>query len=336
MTACSEPPLEHSKMKLAIETGNHALAKKLLENGADPNAVDLEPRQKSQHSLLILAISLKELEIARYLIEHGADVDTIYMNYDEDNLCVYAMTAWTTAKLIYDAEPIPSVGEIMYLIEERIKKYKGREAKRIPPENLPDEIPPQAIIDAVREGDKDSVSLLLEKNADVNTIERDSEGRSQHSVLVTAITLEKIEIAKLLIEKDAHVDTIFQNYDEDEKAVYEVSALQAAQSMENAFPKIGMGEIVDMIEKKIKSQKKRPPTVVVAHNVPIALRRRGPNVIQSSERPVPTITFEHVEDVDDIEELDQKGRNSTKTAVQSQSGPESENGAKSSKTCTIL
>jgi len=324
-------------MRVAIETSNVDLAKKLLKDGADPNMIDTEPSNKSQHSVLILAISLKETDIARSLIEHGADVDTIYMNYDNDNLCIYALTAINTARLIYEAEPKPSVGEIMHLIEQKIKGYNGRQAKRIPPENLPEELPPQVLIDAVREGDKDSVELLLQSGADPNTIVRDSEGLSQHSILVTAITLEHIEIARLLIRHGAEVDTVFQNFDDDEKAVYEVTALNAAESIHETFPKIGMDDVKELIEKKLK-KKKKLPTVVVAHNVPIVLRRRGPNVIQSSDRPVPTITFDHVEDIEDIEDLNDT-KQATKTEnsqTNDKNGKDSDNAVKSSKMCTIL
>ncbi|XP_077993223.1 uncharacterized protein LOC144447193 [Glandiceps talaboti] len=324
-------------MKVAIETSNVDLAKKLLKDGADPNMVDQEPSNKSHHSILILAISLKETDIARSLIEHGADVDTIYMNYDDDNLCIYALTAMNTARLIYEAEPKPSIGEVMHLIEQKLKTYNGRQPKRIPPGNLPDELPPQVLIDAVREGDLNSVELLLQNGGDVNTIVRDSEGLSQHSILVTAITLEHTDIAKLLIKHGAEVDTIFQNFDDEEKAVYEVTALHAAQSMHDAFPKLGMGAVIEQIETKL-NRKKKQPTVVVAHNVPIILRRRGPNVIQSSDRPVPTITFDHVEDIEDIDELNDNTKQSTAKTENSQNhdGKGSDNTVKSSKMCTIL
>ncbi|XP_006819423.1 uncharacterized protein LOC102808875 [Saccoglossus kowalevskii] len=332
----SSEDIINSKMKIAIENGDTDLARKLLTKGADPNVIEMETKKNSQHSILILSISLKETNIARLLVENGAEVDTIYMNYDDDNLCIYEMTAWTTAKLMYDEEPTPSMGELLYVIEERLKSYKGRTPKKIPPKNLPLDVPSQVLLDAIRESDEESVRLLISHGVDVNTVERDSKSGRQHSVLITAITLEQTQIAKLLIENGAEVDTVFQNYDPTENVSYDVTALEAAQTMHQAFPDIGMEKIIEIIKGHIKG-KKGKPKIIIAYNTPLTLRHRGSNVIQPIELPIPTIRFENVDDPEDVVELEDTGtskHNNIDTSCTNKKRDETI--STFSRTCTVL
>ncbi|XP_072020223.1 uncharacterized protein [Amphiura filiformis] len=307
------PPRVSKAMKVAIERGDIKTVNTLIANGDNVDMVDVNEETESQHSILIHAISKNQFSIAKLLLEKGARVDTLFLNYDKQNQCIYEITAETTARMLYEVSLDNNLGEVLCSIEKVLKTCQGREPKCVPPRNLPNDIPSQVImfirmylffiIDAIEEGDLFSVELLINHGVDVNTIQQDDVG-NQASILIAAIAQWHKHIAKFLINRGAKVGTVFQNFNEENNKIFEVSALSIAHIRHKESPKAGMKDIVDSIEAMLRNAKGDAADIVTSSNVPNEMVQHS-KITAWLHKPVPTIRVDESSDIDDVASIDE-------------------------------
>ncbi|XP_071941336.1 uncharacterized protein [Antedon mediterranea] len=277
----------------AIEIGDTRAVCKHLDNGGDVNATDKDDADGSQHSLLILAICQHQFEVAKQLIERGADVSTVYMNYDAMHACIYRISAHKAATIIYDKSLDSTVGEILKLIEDELIKTKGKE-KRIMPANLPaaNLLPAQVLIDAVSEGDAECINLLLNYGMDINIVYKDNTNKQQ-SVLIFAIFVNQLETARMLIEKGAELDTIFQNCDSNNQ-IYEITALQTARECMAREQTQTIEQLVELISNELMKRMGKQPRIVEPSSRATFRpdSRMSGNTIKVNDSPIEDVSME--------------------------------------------
>jgi ankyrin repeat protein len=199
----------------AVDQGDLAKVKDLLENGADINA------QSTQGTPLSLASFNGQIEIVKFLIEKGADVDV------KDN-AGWSPLIWASAtnhaeiaKLLIDKgaqineknnqgqTPLMFASKWGYI--EIVKLLIDKEAEI----NMQMNDGWTALMDSIDSGHIEIARLLIEKGADVNLKSKlrrleVSEGKSMQfggwTALMAAAFKGHIEIVKLLIDKGADVN----------------------------------------------------------------------------------------------------------------------------------
>ncbi|XP_071826594.1 uncharacterized protein [Apostichopus japonicus] len=262
------------EMQRAINNGDGSTVELLLTKGANPGMVEKDIETGYQQSLLIKSITYRHHKIAKMLLRYGAKSNISFMNYDNDSLSIQEMTAKKMAQLVYTDTKDLEIKEII----ERLNKDKDQ-FLRVPPDNFPEKLPPQLLIEAVRQGDIFLTRLLLNKGMDVNLLDKCRDSGYQVSILVSSISRCHENISKLLVEKGAQTDVVFLNYEEKEDCLSKVTALSAAIDERDKNPKnIQMAEIVELLQRKIDESQQSQTSIVVAANVPEALR---PNVAPS-------------------------------------------------------
>ncbi len=207
-----EPGTQATLTEQLIEAVQHedvALAKTLLNRGADANAEGWEQKP------LILAARSGHLELVKLLLDKGADANE---KLEDSGMTALAYAAggrhWEVVKLLLDKGA--NVGWVLMaaagdgnLEMAKLLLDKGADV------NVEDE-GETPLINAVTKGHLEMAKLLLDKGADVDaphdapevTIDNHGPKHVQpgKTALMTAVEYGNLEIAKLLLDKGADVN----------------------------------------------------------------------------------------------------------------------------------
>lgn len=167
-----------SALMIAIYQKNIKIIKLLLEGGADINKKNL-----SNNTALMFAAKENQLEICKLLIEKGANIYNQNI-YDETPL-IYAVKSGNL--------------DIVNLLLLNLKNNKNNNIKYI--NTINNNFGRSALMIAAEENKLEIAKLLIEKGANVNLQNEDSE-----TALMIAIQKKNKDIIKLLIEEGANVN----------------------------------------------------------------------------------------------------------------------------------
>ncbi|XP_041458009.1 uncharacterized protein LOC121410171 [Lytechinus variegatus] len=286
-------------MKQAIEGGDAIGLERMLKAGMNPNMIETQTENgvKSQHSALILAISLNQIEVADVLIKAGAHVDTIFLNYDSANKCMYGISALATTRMLYEFTLSNTLGTMLNTLEESLKKTEGREPYKVPPVHLPKDVPNEVLVDSVREGDLDSVTILLSHGMDVNFVHIDGETGYVMSILILAIIRRRYSVAAFLLEKGAECDTVYLNYDKEEDNVIDLTALTAAEMIKGKCPSKELDAFIHLLAEAL-GKVSGEPRIIPSKDIPKAKLETLPRY----RKKVPRIFIASVNE-DEVEEI---------------------------------
>jgi ankyrin repeat protein len=156
----------------AISMKYHALARALLEHGADPNAADHPLKSTS----LNVAAFLGDVVATRLLLEFGADLN---LADEEQRLPLHCAAAIGSAELI---ELLADAGASLDVME----KYGDT---------------PLHVASML--GHIDAVRMLLSKGADVDTVRPWLAGEEGMSAILDAVSNGHVEVVKALLEAGA-------------------------------------------------------------------------------------------------------------------------------------
>jgi hypothetical protein len=160
---------DHTALMVALNSKHMEMAKFLIENGSDINAINAKGT-----SMLWMAADVGDLERAKFLIDNGADI-----NFDEKNIDPILIRTAVSHK--------PEMAE--YLISKGANVNGKNKHGRTP-----------LMAAAAQKRNINLVKLFIKHGADVNA--RTSKGAS---ALMTASRMGGIEIAKTLIEHGADI-----------------------------------------------------------------------------------------------------------------------------------
>jgi ankyrin repeat protein len=168
---------EQTPLEIAIFNYNIEIVKLLLEKGADPNI-----KNRAKQTSLEIAILINNIEIVKLLLEKGADPNI--KNRDGQTLLEIAQYK------DYDI-----------IVNLLLEKGARGEIKIKSPYST-------EIVEAVRKQNIELVKELLDKGADVNTIDKDNYGK--RSLLHIATDKKNKDMINLLLDRGANID-IFDN-----------------------------------------------------------------------------------------------------------------------------
>ncbi|XP_071496941.1 uncharacterized protein [Diadema antillarum] len=295
----SKFPLLSSAMKRAIEEGDIIALERMLKAGASPNMVEQAEAEggKSQHSALILAISLNQIEIAELLIKAGAAIDTIFLNYDRVNKCMYEISALATTRMLYEFTLSNNLGSLLSTLEDGLKDIKDKEPVKIAPVELPKDLPNEVLVDSVREGDVDSVTILLSHGMDVNLVHTDGETGYAMSILILAIVRRRYSVASHLLERGAECDTICLNFNKSDDEIVELTALSTAEELQASAPCREIDALIYVIKDELEKTTMEPK-VIVAKDIPKSKLNHHPRYRKKVPRIfIATVNEHEVEEI---------------------------------------
>ncbi|XP_800222.1 uncharacterized protein LOC583352 [Strongylocentrotus purpuratus] len=298
MTSSTFPQITPT-VKQAIDGGDAIALERMLKAGLDPNMIETQTDNgvKSQHSALILAISLNQIEVADLLIKAGAAVDTIFLNYDSANKCMYELSALATTRMLYEFTLSNTLGAMLSTLEEGLQKTQGREPRKVPPVDLPKDVPNEVLVDSVREGDLDSVTILLSHGMDVNLVHIDGETGYAMSILILSIIRRRYSVAAFLLNKGAECETVYLNYDKSEDNVVDLTALSAAERVKAKFPSKELNAFIHLLAEAL-GKVTGEPRIMPSNDIPKAKLE----VLPRYRKKVPRIFIASVNE-EEVEEI---------------------------------
>ena len=177
-------------LMLAVDRGNTALVDALLQGGANPNSRVTTLGEANQHLVLRIAALSGRVAIVKRLVQAGADPNLL----DPDIHPILLSTLIGSAvSAIRPGEIAPGQAEVARILVAHGANPNGRSRHN----------GTSVLTAAVAKGPIDLVQMLIRKGASVNT-----PGAYEQTALMFAAERGSLAITKLLLDNQANVNTV--------------------------------------------------------------------------------------------------------------------------------
>ena len=219
---------EEGALGLAVQWGDHSIVKSLILAGAD---VDLN--NTFDKSPLTYAVERQVQELARLMLDAGADVNLECGNYLE-----VALRNGDVSMACYllrrgaDPHDTPELGKAM--VESPVFLELVLEKHRMRYSDFPSKFGCNALIQAIKLGDKDTIRIMLERGLDANSLTMLDNYRDETcSPFGCAIINSTVDVIELFLQKGCNPNIIVYEASRCDDVGYRSTAFLLAISTRN-------------------------------------------------------------------------------------------------------
>ena len=203
--ACSKP--DTAPLVSAVESGDAEAVRRLLNAGADPNAVD----RTSGDPVLMTAAKQRQVDMVQALLDAGADPNAVARTSGDPVLMTAAkqrqvdmVQALLAAGADPDAVDGSSGNPVLVMAARQGRMFQALLAAGADPDAVDGSSGNPVLVTAAGRGQVDMVQALLAAGADPDAVD----GFSGDPVLMTAVERMQVDMVQALLEAGANPDVV--------------------------------------------------------------------------------------------------------------------------------